>query len=480
MASTLQPKPTTTWSKAVLQSAQEFAETPLKVLSGSIPSGLRGSLYRNGPATLERGGQRVGHWFDGDGGILAVHFTDAGATGTYRYVQTEGYRMECQAGRFVLGGYGMMPPGPWWQRFGKDIKNVANTSVLALPDKLLALWEGGQPYALDLETLETRGLDDLGDLGKLPYSAHPKRDRRTGDIFNFNVSFGKTGTLNLFRSDRTGKIQQQGAIALSSLPVVHDFVLAGQYLVFCIPPVRINILPVLLQLQSFSDAMQWKPEEGTEIIVVDRDSFTPVCRFNTDPWYQWHFGNGYELADGSILVEIVCYPNFQTNQRLKELATGKIQTAAVSTFWQLRLDSKTGRVLERQQVVDRSCEFPVVHPNEVGQPSRYTYLTLHRKDADLTQDLFGAIARFDHQSDTLTEADLGENRYPVEPIYAPDISNPNQGWILTVVYDGNTNSSETWIYDAAHLDDEPVCRLALPAVIPLGFHGTWRTGKSNG
>jgi len=40
-----------------------------------IPEGLRGSLYRNGPARLERGGVRVGHWFDGDGAILAVHFT---------------------------------------------------------------------------------------------------------------------------------------------------------------------------------------------------------------------------------------------------------------------------------------------------------------------------------------------------------------------------------------------------------------------
>jgi carotenoid cleavage dioxygenase-like enzyme len=110
----------------------------------------------------------------------------------------------------------------------------------------------------------------------------------------------------------------------------------------------------------------------------------------------------------------------------------------------------------------------------VGHPSRYTYLALHRKTADLTRDIFGAIARFDHRNGDLSEADLGDHRYPAEPIYAPDAHNPDQGWILTVIYDGNTDSSETWIYDADHLDDGPVCRLALPTVIPLSFHGTWR------
>ena len=63
--------------------------------------------------------------------------------------------------------------------------------MLALPDKLLALWEGGNPHALDLETLETQGLDNLGILQtNQPYSAHPKQDPQTGDLFNFGVVSG--------------------------------------------------------------------------------------------------------------------------------------------------------------------------------------------------------------------------------------------------------------------------------------------------
>lgn len=73
------------------------------------------------------------------------------------------------------------------------------------------------------------------------------------------------------------------------------------------------------------------------------------------------------------------------------------------------------------------------------------------------------------------EADIGKNRYPVSPIYAPDAENHSQGWILTEVFDGDSCSSEVWIFDAHHLDAEPMCRLALPSVVPFGFHGTWKS-----
>ena len=67
----LPPQPKA-WSKNIAQIAQEFELTPLSLLSGHIPEGIRGTLYRNGPGRLERGGQKVGHWFDGDGAILAT------------------------------------------------------------------------------------------------------------------------------------------------------------------------------------------------------------------------------------------------------------------------------------------------------------------------------------------------------------------------------------------------------------------------
>lgn len=469
------------WAKSVLHTAKGFDRTALTILSGAIPEGLRGSLYRNGPGRLERGGQRVGHWFDGDGAILGVHFTNTGATGVYRYVQGSEFQEEEKAERFIYGGYGMLPPGAIWNRF-KTTKNAANTSVLAIAGtsdspregRLLALWEGGHPYALNLETLETEGLDDLDGLPKLlTFSAHPKRDPITRDIYNFGVSFGKDTTLNVYRVDHRGKLQKRESTPINGYPLLHDFIMAGKYLIFFIPPVQLNPLPVLIRLKSFSDSFDWKPEKGTQIIVIDRDTLEVVSQAETEPWYQWHFANGYIDAEGNAVVDVARYENFDTNQYLKEIATGQTQTSSPSTLWQIRLNPTTGSVIEMQQTLDRICEFPVVKQSDVGQPWRYTYLSIHRQDADPKQDVFGAIARFDRQTGSLMEADLGKNRYPMEPIYAPDAQNPDKGWIVTVVYDGNTDSSEVWVFDSDRLNDAPVCRLALPEVIPLGFHGTW-------
>lgn len=463
------------WANAIAKPATEFPPTQLLILAGKIPDGLRGTLYRNGPARLERGGLHMGHWFDGDGAILAVDFTDAGATALYRYVQTAGYKAETAAGKLLYGNYGMTAPGLIWNQWLKPVKNAANTSVLALPDKLLALWEGGKPHALDLQTLETRGEDDLGGLTPgLSYSAHCKQDAHTGEIFNFGVSPGLNATLNVYKSDFTGKIIQKSAYQLDGVPLVHDCVLAGQYLVFFISPVRLNLFPILAGVNSYSDALQWQPQLGTQILVIDRETLSLVSRGETEAWFQWHFANGYVDNNGAVIVDIARYEDFTTNQYLKEVATGATHTAAKSSLSRVHLNPQTAKVTAIEQLSDRHCEFPSVPQQNVGQVSRYTYMSGYRSETDISQEILNTIARFDHKTGTLTTADLGENRYPSEPIHAQDTQNPKQAWILTVVYDGNSHSSEVWVFNSDRIDAEPVCKLQLPSVIPPSFHGTWK------
>jgi len=469
------------WSKALQQPIQEFSLQPLTCLSGSIPDGLQGSLYRNGPAGLQRGGQPVGHWFDGDGAILTVHFADNQAQATYRFVQTEPYQQEVAADQFLFPNYGMRVPGPFWKNWGKPVKNSANTSVLALEDKVLALWEGGLPHAVDPKTLETWGTDHLGGLSSdSPFSAHPKVDPDTGEIYNFGVIPSKNSTLQVYKSQSNGQIIDQGSLQVDGLPVIHDFMMAGRYLVFLVSPVRVQLLPVLLGLKSYCDAMKWKPELGTEIIVLDRNDLSVVSRTQTDPWYQWHFANGYEDQDGLVVAEFVRYKDFSTNQYLREIPTGHPKTEAISYLWQLRFHPKTGKIVSNQPLVERDCEFPVIQPQKVGKFHEETYFSIHREGVDSVKEFYGAIACYHHFTETLTIADAGDNRYPSEPIYAANQQDPSHpGWLLTVVYDGNQHQSEIWIYQKDQLNEEPVCCLQLPQVIPHSFHGNWKPRKDN-
>lgn len=477
VSSTLPATTQKAWARAIAQPATEFALTPLTVLSGELPPDLRGSLYRNGPGRLERDGLRVQHWFDGDGAILAVHFADQQATATYRYVQSAGYRDEEAAGAYLYGGYGTTAPGRFWERWRKQLKNAANTSVLALGDRLLALWEGGQPHQLDLHTLETLGTENFAVLTpSCTYSAHPKIDAATGDIYNFGVVPGANATLNLYRSDRTGRILKQNAIPLNGVPLLHDFALAGQYLVFIVPPVRLNTLPAVLGLSSFSDCLMWQPKRGTQIVTVDRQSLEVVSYGETEAWFQWHLGKSYQDFDGNLVIEFVRYPDLTTNQHLGEIASGQIRSVVNGQLWQIRLNPQTGTVLEQTPLVERGCEFPVFPNWPSDLDLAPTYLSIRRSETTAHTELFNAIGRFDPQNQVLTIADAGENCYPAEPVYVPQPSDPAQGWILTVVYDGDRDVSEVWIYASDRLIEEPICRLALPSIIPHSFHGTWRQG----
>ncbi|MFM7545904.1 MAG: carotenoid oxygenase family protein [Synechococcales cyanobacterium] len=466
------------WSRAIAQPAREFELQPLSVLSGHLPLGLRGSLYRNGPARFERGQQRVQHWFDGDGAILALHFDGHSCHGVYRYVQTPQFIAESQRNQLLFNNYGTLPPGPWWQRWGKPFKNVANTSVLPLPDRLLALWEGGRPIGLDSTNLMTLGVEDLGRLrSNATFSAHPKIDPQTGDIYNFGVQPGLTNRIHLYKSNPTGHIVQEATVPLSGIPLIHDWVMAGPYLIFCIPPVRLNPWLPLLSLQSLSQALEWIPKLGTEIIVIHRETLKVISRRFHDPWFQWHFSNAYVPSPSfnRVVLELVRYPNFDTNRHLKEVSSGQLSLAAPSGYWQLHLDPQSATILDFFPLLADTCEFPTIDPRFVGKPHRFAYVAIHHPHMDERRELFSAIACIDCHTGAVTRAELGTSCYPSEPIYVVDAENPSQGWVLTIVFNGSQESSEVWIYNAQCLESAPHCRLALPNSIPLGFHGAWKS-----
>jgi carotenoid cleavage dioxygenase-like enzyme len=468
------------WSGCVTRPAKEFPATSLEPTRGALPRGLRGTLYRNGPARLARGGRRAGHWFDGDGAVLRVQFAGGAAEATYRYVQSDGFRREAEHDRLLYGNYGMTAPGPIWNHWRRPLKNAANTSVIALTDRLLALWEGGGAHALDLSTLATLGETDLagpgGSLGRgQPFSAHPKQDPQTGDIYNFGVAIpGPRARLMLYRCGRDGRLLAKRHVDLDSVPLIHDWVMAGRYLLFLVPPVRIAVLPVLLGLKSYSEAMAWRPELGTQVLVLDRDTLDLVARGETEPFYQWHFGNGACEEGGRVVLDIARYPDFSTNEHLREVASGRTTTPAVSTLWRMTLDPGTARVHEHVEMSPRSVEFPMVPPAEVGRAWRRTYMAAHRAGTDTTAERYDGLACFDYLNDRLEEADLGDGRYPSEPLVVSDADDPARLWLISVVYDGNADAGEVWIYDAAALGAGPRCVLALPDVVPLSFHGCWR------
>ena len=472
---------TKNWSRAIAQPAKEFGLTNLTVLEGEIPKDLKGSLFRNGPARHERGGQKLTHWFDGDGAILGVHFDQGQASAVYQYVKTEGYLKEEKKGKFIYNRYDYKPGLLTRLTRSSKSMNAANTSVLPLPGKLLALWEGGLPHALRLKTLETIGIDHLNFLKKgMTFSAHPKVDPETGEIYNFGFLFGKNPKLLTYRCDGNGRLIKMGKVDLRGNNQIHDWVMAGKYLVIFDYATKFAPFKFLLGGATFHEALSWHPELGTEILIFDKMSMELVKRFTIqDAFYCFHFVNGYEENDGSIYIEFVKYSDFlSVDKTLQMVPSGKLAPGLTlnGKISSMRIDPKEGKFLGMNEISQIGCDFPTVADAKVGKNWRYTLVACHsEQDGNPEGELFRSIGRYDRETKKMTTYSFGPMRYVSEPIMVSSQNDPENGHILTVVYDAENDKSELWIHESQHIDKGPICKIALPGVIPPGFHGKWTT-----
>ena len=178
-------------------------------IEGALPTELRGTLYRNGPGRNEIDGHPFGHLFDGDGMLSQFIFADGALRYRNRFVQTNHYLGERSAAEPRFRTFGdQRAGGPLANAFRvPTASNAANTSVVLHDGKLLALWEGGHPWRLDPDSLETLGEEDFDGALKAAhaFSAHPKFDPSTGELFNFGVHYGPRTRIRTYRIDRAGR-----------------------------------------------------------------------------------------------------------------------------------------------------------------------------------------------------------------------------------------------------------------------------------
>src|SRR3546814_3976929 len=73
-------------------------------VSGEIPSGLRGALFRIGPnPQYEPRDPATHHWFGGDGMVHGFYVADGKARYRNRYVRTPKWELEHEHGRALFG-----------------------------------------------------------------------------------------------------------------------------------------------------------------------------------------------------------------------------------------------------------------------------------------------------------------------------------------------------------------------------------------
>jgi all-trans-8'-apo-beta-carotenal 15,15'-oxygenase len=352
-------------------------------------------------------------------------------------------------------------------RAGTD-SNPANTSVILHAGNLLALWEGGHPWRLDPDSLETLGEEDFdGALKKAhAFSAHPKLDPLSGELFNFGVQYGPRTRIRTYRIDRDGRLRHLQPFTLPYPVFNHDFALTSKHMVFVIDPLVLRVTRMLLGLSSLDRAFEWQPSRGSLIVLVPRDGGKPRVT-ECEPFFHFHFANAFE--DGSDTVIDLCrYEDYAVGELLRDVQ-GADDVTAHSSLWRLRV-TPSGRI-EQTELCPWQAEFPQLDCELTGKPNRYTYMAARPGGAGYPT----AVVKVDNDSGQRWAFKLGEGFGVGEPIFVPRPGRHREddGWLLSLVYDGVEHRSRLYVIDARDVEAEPLAVAHLPHHVPYGFHGTF-------
>lgn len=465
------------------------AQTPgevdleLPVREGELPRWLEGVLFRNGPGRQSAFGVPYKHPFDGDGMILRFAFEGGKVRYKNRFVRTRAFEEEERAGKMLYRSFGTNLPGGLAKNLLRTtFKNAANTSVVLHGGKLLALWEGGVPHALDPETLRTLGAHDFaGRLQNrlswldakmsphLPFSAHPKRCPDTSALYGFGTLYGRKNHLVLYRVDRSGVMDEPELVELPKLTFLHDFVVTKRYRIVFDVPAKFAVARTLLGFVPPVDAIDF--DEGDTIVrLFPKARGERPLTFTLPSAFVFHFVNGFERDDGPLVVEGIRTASFPRVPGADVLASGApFYPAPVLTRFEL--DPRTGKAT--QAAVSRTpCELPTIDPREVSREHTQVFAIAGPELAEgdtHVAPFFSRIVRFDRATGRETVRDLGRALVG-EPVLVPGPSG-EEGLVLTVVFEGRREKSALYVLAEKSLETVAVCE--LPHGLPAGFHGTW-------
>lgn len=434
-------------------------------LSGRWPDDLRGVFYRNMPARHERGGTRYRHWFDGDGMVQAFRIENGRISHLGRFVETRKYAAERAAGRLLVPAFGTRLSG-MQPITSPDQMNVANTSVIRHGDDLLALWEGGSAWAIDPDTLRTRGpVVWRDDLAGLPFSAHPRRDS-DGSLWNFGIAGNQS--LILYHVAADGRLKRAAALPVADLPFVHDFAITERHLVFLLPPLLLA-MERLIEGASVLDSYVWQPDRPMRALVIAKNDWSRQRWYELPAGFLFHIGNAWEEPGGTIHLDYLRFADaavltehFRALMRGGAVRHDYAQPARVT----LHASGKAA-----QAVLPGRSEFPAIDPRHKGRRQRY--LVVVEASGKLERPGFNALRRIDLDRETEQIHRFGDEVMLEEHVVVPKSATAEDGdsWLLGTVLDTAAGVTRLTLFDAARLADGPVAEAALPYPLPLGFHG---------
>jgi all-trans-8'-apo-beta-carotenal 15,15'-oxygenase len=445
------------WTLGVADVDADIAEAPLTLVRGRAPADLIGTLYRNGPAKFRRAGGASGHWFDGDGLIRKYRLGEGRATLAAKFVDTPKRRLETKLDRIVMPGFGT-PRREGANLSSPDDGNPANTALLMAGDDLLALWEAGSPARIDPETLGTRGFKTFrDDLAHMPFLAHP-RVQPDGTVWNIG-SGGGTDCF-VWKLNADGSLNKAEAIKLTRPSYYHDFTATARHLV-------IVLQPWLQEAFKFplASGMVWRPEQGTQVLVIDKDDLSKRRIFELPAFSFFHLGDAWEERDGTIRFDgaLEADPTFgQTSA--SALLRGEYIRAPRPMLTQIILRPNGRAEMVAAKI---SAEFPATDKRFAGLPRRHTTHVTDYRSGPFAH----GVSQWDWQRGRADKFDFGDHQIVEEFMFAPRGAGEGDGWLVGTTLNLKARATELHVLDAKRVAAGPLVTWRATVPLPHSFHG---------
>lgn len=486
-------KPTNYYMLGNYAPVDEFGPEQVLSVTGSLPECLNGEFVRIGPNPKFKPVAKY-HWFDGDGMLSGLRIKDGKVSYACRYVRT--YRLEQEEywggpkfrriGDFV-GKAGLACVLLYELRAklgvvdGSKGYGTANTALAYHNGKLLALGEADAPYVVrvhedgDFETVSRLDYDNKLDH---PFTAHPKIDPVTGEMFTFGYQIQATPYVTYRVVSKDGVMGPPLPITGLSGPIMmHDFAITENYAIFLDCPLYFSPKEMVKNNQFAFSFDETKPIRLGVLPRYAKDD-SQMRWFEASAGVLLHVGNAWEEGDEVVLV--ACRSPHVELEAVSVYEKEKCD-AELRQLWEYRLNLKTGETKERM-LGEFHTEFPRINEYYVGRKNRYVYTAIW-EDATHVK----GIAKFDLTAEPeLGEEELqvggnvagvvwhGSKRYGSDPIYVPKHPgrevDEDDGYVLCFLFDENTWKSEVAVIDAKTMSSDPVAVIEIPTRVPYGFH----------
>ena len=473
------------WSSAYKNVEKELTNESINPTKGKNIDELNGTLFRNGPGILERGGQWVHHPFDGDGMITAIRFKNGRATLTNKFVRTKGFLEEKKINKFIYRGvFGTQKSGGIINNaLDLKFKNIANTHVVKLGNELLALWEAAGPHALDPENLNTFGLTTLNGVLKTneAFSAHPKADFNSNAsaelLVTFGVQTGPKSTIRLMEFSNSGENSGDLIIdrkdTLNGFAFLHDFAITTNWAIFLQNAIDFNPLPFVMGQKGAAQCLKSNPNKKAKFFIIPRESGLykgqPPITIDAPDGFVFHHVNAFE-KDSNIILDSIFYDDFPSvgpDENFRDIDFDKYPAGNLKRSI-IDLKNKKSKL---ESLSTQTCEFATVNPKFLGLKATYSWMAC--TDKKVGNAPLQAIKKINLNTKEEIYWSAAPSGFVSEPIMVPShlSREEDDGYLFILLWNGSRRGSDLVILDAKNLNELAIYE--LPISIPHGLHGSW-------